>query len=74
MIEIFIPVLFMCMNESCSFMQGKNVYKSETQCRVAIDNQKTYMLSLADQSNQGKMTILEGTCINTKINSPGKQI
>ena len=55
-------------------MQGKNVYKSETQCRVAIDNQKTYMLSLADQSNQGKMTILEGTCINTKINSPGKQI
>ena len=74
MIEIFIPVLFMCLNDNCNFMQSQSVYKSEAQCRISIDNQKKHMLEVADQAGQPKMTILEGTCINTKINSTGKQI
>jgi len=74
MIEIFIPVLFMCLNDNCNFMQSQSVYKSETQCRESIDNQKAHMIEVANQAGQPKMTILEGTCINTKINSTGKQI
>jgi len=74
MIEIFIPVLFMCLNGNCNFMQSPNVYKSEIQCRLLINNQKAYMLDLANQAGQPKMTILEGTCISTKINSIEKHI
>jgi len=74
MIEIFIPVLFMCLNDNCNFMQSQSVYKSEAQCRVSINNQKIQMAEVANQAGQPKITILEGTCINTKINSSGKQI
>lgn len=74
MIDIFIPVLFMCLNDNCNFMQSQSVFKSEVQCRVSIDNQKIQMVKIANQAGTSKMTILEGTCINTKINSPGKQV
>jgi hypothetical protein len=74
MIEIFIPVLFMCLNNNCNFMQSPSVFKSEAQCRISIDNQKIQMAEVANQAGHPKITILEGTCINTKINSPGKQI
>jgi len=73
MIEIFIPVLFICMNGNCNFMQAQTVYRSEAQCRASIDSQKTHMLEVAEQANAGKMTILEGTCINAKIEDPKKQ-
>jgi hypothetical protein len=55
-------------------MQSQSVYKSEAQCRVSINNQKIQMAEVANQAGQPKITILEGTCINTKINSSGKQI
>ena len=73
MIEIFIPVLFMCLNNNCNFMQSQSVFKSEVQCRISIDNQKAHMVEIANQAGTSKMTILEGTCINTKISSTGKQ-
>lgn len=73
MIEIFIPVLFICMNGNCDFMQAQTVYRSEAQCRVSIDNQKTHMLEVAATAGAGKYTVLEGTCINAKINDPRKQ-
>jgi len=74
MIEIFIPVLFVCINDNCNFMQSHTVYKSKAQCRVSIDNQKAHMIEVANQAGQPNITILEGTCINTKINNLGKQI
>ena len=74
MVEIFIPVLFICLNDNCNFMQSQSVYKLEAQCRASIDNQKKYMFEVANQAGQPKMTILEGTCVNTKINTPSKQI
>ena len=73
MIEIFIPVLFICMNGNCEFMQAQTYYRSEAQCRASIDTQKKHMLGLANQANAEKMTILEGTCINAKIEDPKKQ-
>jgi hypothetical protein len=73
MIEIFIPVLFICMNGNCEFMQAQAYYRSEAQCRSSIDTQKKHMLGVANQANAGKMTILEGTCINAKVDDPRKQ-
>jgi len=67
MIEIFIPVLFICLNNNCNFMQSQTVHKSEAQCRISLDNQKIHMLEVAEQSGQGKLTIIEGTCVNAKI-------
>jgi len=67
MIEIFIPVLFICLNGNCNFMQAQTHYRSESQCRASIDAQKIHMLKVVEQANQGKATILEGTCINTRV-------
>ena len=73
MIEIFLPIVFMCLNDICNFMQSNKVFKLEIQCKLAIDNQKKYMLEIASQAGQPKITMLEGTCINAKV-STGIQI
>jgi hypothetical protein len=67
MIEIFIPVLFVCFNGNCDFMQAEAHYQSEARCRESIDAQKIHMLKLVEKANQGKATILEGTCINARV-------
>ena len=73
MMEIFIPVLFICMNGNCDFMQAAAHYQSEARCRESIDAQKIHMLKIAETANQGKYTVLEGTCINTRASDPKKQ-
>jgi hypothetical protein len=73
MMEIFIPVLFICMNGNCDFMQAQTHYTNETQCKASIDAQKIHMLKVAETANQGKYTVLEGTCINARISDPKKQ-
>jgi hypothetical protein len=67
MIEIFIPVLFICLNGNCNFMQAQTHYRSEAQCKTSIDAQKIHMLKVVEKANQGKATILEGTCINALV-------
>jgi len=55
-------------------MQGQNSYKSEAQCRISIETQKKYMKEIANEADRQKITIIEGTCINIKIDKPGKMI
>lgn len=74
MIEIFIPVLFVCFNGNCNFMQSQTHYKSEAQCRASIETQKVHMIAVAEKANQGKISTLEGTCINTKVQDPKGQV
>jgi hypothetical protein len=68
---IFIPVLFICLNGNCEFMQAKTYYKNEAQCRASLDVQKQHMRNLvekaAEQGTKGEITILEGTCIDAEI-------
>ena len=71
MIELFIPVLFICINDNCNFMQGQTPYKSEVSCMIAINKQKMHMIELAGQE---KITVIDGTCISIKIDKPGKTI
>jgi len=73
MIEIFIPVLFMCLNGNCNFMQAQIYFISEEQCRASIDNQKKIMTMNAKKTGFPIET-LEGTCINAKVDGLKGQV
>ena len=62
---LYIPVLFVCMNNNCEFMQAQTSYKSEQQCRVAVDAQKENLQKMALKGGQ-MVTLIEGTCITLK--------
>ena len=54
---IFVPVLFVCMNHNCEFMQAQNWYKSEQQCRAAVDAQKENLQKIGEDKME--MEVLE---------------
>jgi hypothetical protein len=62
---IFVPILFVFMNGNCEFMQAQTWYKSEQQCRAAVDAQKENLQNMALKGNS-MITLLEGTCIVLK--------
>ena len=64
---IFIPVLLICFNGSCEFMQAQSYYRTDQQCRAVLEMQKQHMRDLTKESDQGKIELLEGTCINAEI-------
>jgi hypothetical protein len=67
MIEIFIPVLWICVNAKCEFMQAKDFYfTNEAECMASLDVQKDRMRRLVAQTD-GKITVMEGTCADAKI-------
>jgi hypothetical protein len=63
---IFIPVLVICMNGTCEFMQAKTYYSSDAQCRAILDVQKQHMQELAEKS-KSKIEHIEGTCIDADV-------
>jgi hypothetical protein len=69
MIEIFIPVLFICLNNNCEFMQSTGYFRVEDQCRTDLEKQKQHMRNLVKEAGQGEASVLEGTCIDVKIKS-----
>jgi hypothetical protein len=62
---IYIPVLFVCMAGHCEFMQTMRYYKSETECRATLDEQKENLRKMALKGGQ-MVTQIEGTCITLK--------
>jgi len=66
MIEIFIPILVICMNGTCQFMQPDTYYTIESQCRDSLDKQKEHMIGIAARGN-ATITVLEGTCATAKL-------
>jgi hypothetical protein len=62
---IYIPVLFVCMNQNCEFMQSNNYFTRETECRSAVEAQKENLRKMAFKGG-GMITQLEGTCITLK--------
>ena len=62
---IFIPILFVCMNNNCEFMQAQIWYKSEQQCRSAVDAQKDNLRKMAAKGD-ATITLIEGTCITLR--------
>jgi len=63
---IFIPVLVICMNGTCEFMQAKTYYSSDAQCRAILEVQKKHMIDLAENGNS-KIEHIEGTCIDADV-------
>jgi hypothetical protein len=68
---IFIPVLVICLNGTCEFMQAKTYYSSDAQCRAVLDVQKKHMIELAEKGNS-KIEHIEGTCIDADVNTRSK--
>jgi hypothetical protein len=66
---IFIPVLVICMNGNCEFMQAKTYYSSDAQCRAVLGVQKQHMIELAGQN---KIEHIEGTCIDADVKTRTK--
>ena len=62
---IFVPVLFICMNGHCEFMQSQAWFKSDQQCRAALESQKENLRKMSLKGN-AMITQLEGTCITLK--------
>ena len=61
--NIYIAVLFVCLGDTCNFMQGSQAHKTELQCRMSVDQQKAQLTEMATAANQGEITQLEGTCV-----------
>lgn len=70
MIELFIPVLFMCISNDCNFMQSQVSFKTEASCKVSVEGQIAHMIEIAKDSKQGDFTVLEGTCVSIKVDTP----
>ena len=62
---IFIPILFVCMNDHCEFMQTMRYYTRETECRATLDEQKENLRKMALKGGQ-MVTQIEGTCITLR--------
>ena len=77
MIEIFIPVLWICINAKCEFMQSDGFYFiKEEVCMASLEVQKQRMRDLVKRANQGTITVLEGVCVDVKLKTveEGKQV
>ena len=66
MVEIFIPILVICINGTCEFMQPDTYYTQESQCIDSLDKQKKHMRGLASTGGV-TITVLEGTCATAKV-------
>lgn len=65
---IFIPVLWICINSHCEFMQKRDFYTSEEVCKEEVRHQKQKMRERAEQTG-GEIKQLEGTCIDAIVNN-----
>ncbi len=67
MTTIFVPLLFICINANCEFMQSTGYFKTEQQCLTDLDRQKQHMKDLVKQAGRGKIEMLESTCVDVDV-------
>ena len=68
MIEIFIPVIWICINNTCMFMQEQNYYIDEAKCLIGLNQLENHMRNLVkDAGKDGAIQLLEGTCVDASI-------
>ena len=70
MIEVFVPVLVVCLNGNCEFMQAHAYYSTDKECRLVLEDQRAHMLELATRAKTGK-PVVEGTCVTARVKIPG---
>ena len=64
---IFIPLLFICINNHCEFLQATTHNVSEKECRVNVEKKKDDIRKLVREVRQGEIETLEGTCVELDI-------
>jgi hypothetical protein len=64
---IFIPVLWVCLNANCEFMQKDWYFLSEVECQQVVIEQRKQIIEIA-KKNRIKIGTIEGTCVQAKIN------
>ena len=64
--DIFVPVLWICINANCEFMQAEQHYTRESECKQQVDIQKAKIRKLAKEA-KSQVEALEGTCISVSI-------
>jgi len=67
MIEIFISVLYICVDAKCEFMQSEVHFYQEEKCTQSLEQQKNHMRDLVKQAGRGKITVMDGICADAKI-------
>jgi hypothetical protein len=67
MIEIFIPVLWICINANCEFMQSESYFLNERQCLRSLERQKSHMRDLVQQAGRGTINVMEGVCADARV-------
>ena len=65
MVSIFIPVLWVCLNSNCQFLQSVSHHTSVEQCQQSMEIQRQGMLRQAARA--GEDVVIEGTCIVANI-------
>ena len=63
---IFIPVLWICLNGHCEFMQQNGYFTNEADCKDAVQVQKQKSRDMAAETGE-TITQLEGTGIDATI-------
>ena len=78
MIELFIPVIWICINGNCEFMQSEGYFKSEAKCLANLEQEKQHMRDLVREARQNKIEskieVLEGTCVDVQINTTERTV
>ena len=72
--NIYIAVLFVCLGDTCNFMQGSQAHKTDLQCRMSIEQQKLQLIEMAQAAKDTDITVLEGTCVVITLKAPEKTI
>ncbi len=70
---IFIPVLWICLNSHCEFMQQNGFFTEEQDCKQEVIKQKQKIRDMASEA-EAEITVMEGTCIDAKIRKITPQI
>ena len=65
MVSIFIPVLWVCLNADCQFLQSVTHFTSIEQCQQSMEIQRQGMRRQAARA--GEDIVIEGTCIVANI-------
>ena len=61
---LFIPVLFVCMNNQCHFAQSTH-YATAVECKVVLEEHIKTIKAIAIKGG-GTITQIEGTCITLR--------
>jgi len=65
-LNIFVPILWVCINGHCEFIQQNTYFTSEAECAQAVRKQKKKIREMVEKTD-GVLGDFEGTCVDAKI-------